>query len=399
VRGAASCAPRQQVGALREGHRAGSVSPPPERKRARSNRHARFFETNFFGVVRMTRAVVPHMRRRGSGRIINIGSVLGLLPMPYGALYAASKHAIEGYSESLDHELRTWGIRVSVIEPAYTRTQFEANLLEPDAKLDEYREVRAAVGKRFAELVASGDHPRVIADVVLTAARATRPKLRYPAGAACDGFASLHRLASWTPGFEKTCGSAPDLALPSAIAHVATAAWVGSVRAVGPTRRPGRWRNCGSRAPRSTCRTAWTGCGCGRWPAREDASGDLLRHGGGRDDGVRRITDQYPRHYAPWTTSHATWVVRGPEREAGSSGGAFMNQQAGAPRSSQTVAHAAHWFLIMYHAERAAQRSLPRGGNRLRSPTLRHLLIASNESDAPPDGLVRFDGMRMSPRD
>jgi hypothetical protein len=63
------------------------------------------------------------------------------------------------------------------------------------------------------------------------------------------------------------------------------------------------------------------------------------------------------------------------------------------------VAHAAHWFLIMYHAERAAQRSLPRGGNRLRSPTLRHLLIASNESDAPPDGLVRFDGMRMSPRD
>src|SRR5690349_22887147 len=56
------------------------------------------FETNFFGIVRMTRAVVPHMRRAGSGRIINIGSVLGFLPMPYGALYAASKHAVEGYS-------------------------------------------------------------------------------------------------------------------------------------------------------------------------------------------------------------------------------------------------------------------------------------------------------------
>jgi short-subunit dehydrogenase len=65
------------------------------------------FETNFFGLVRMTRAVVPHMRRQGSGRIINIGSVLGFLPMPYGALYAATKHAVEGYSESLDHELRT----------------------------------------------------------------------------------------------------------------------------------------------------------------------------------------------------------------------------------------------------------------------------------------------------
>jgi NAD(P)-dependent dehydrogenase (short-subunit alcohol dehydrogenase family) len=92
------------------------------------------FDTNFFGIVRMTRAVVPHMRRHGSGRIINIGSVLGFLPMPYGALYAATKHAVEGYSESLDHELRTRGIRVSVVEPAYTKTQFDANFLEPDAK-------------------------------------------------------------------------------------------------------------------------------------------------------------------------------------------------------------------------------------------------------------------------
>ena len=98
------------------------------------------FETNFFGIVRMTRAVLPSMRAQGSGRIINIGSVLGFLPAPYMALYAATKHAIEGYSESLDHELRTRGIRVSVIEPAYTKTQRDANFLEPDSKLDEYRE-------------------------------------------------------------------------------------------------------------------------------------------------------------------------------------------------------------------------------------------------------------------
>src|SRR5256885_15673097 len=103
------------------------------------------FDTNFFGIVRMTRAVVPHMRHEGGGRIINIGSVLGFLPAPYMALYAATKHAIEGYSESLDHELRTRGIRVSVIEPAYTKTQFDAHLLEADSKLDEYREARAAV--------------------------------------------------------------------------------------------------------------------------------------------------------------------------------------------------------------------------------------------------------------
>src|SRR5437763_11695868 len=128
------------------------------------------FDTNFFGMVRMTRAVVPHMRHQGRGRIINIGSVLGFLPAPYMALYAATKHAIEGYSESLDHELRTRGIRVSVIEPAYTKTQFDANFVQPDSKLDEYREVRAALGKGRKEVIEAADEPDIVAAVVLKAA-------------------------------------------------------------------------------------------------------------------------------------------------------------------------------------------------------------------------------------
>jgi NAD(P)-dependent dehydrogenase (short-subunit alcohol dehydrogenase family) len=140
------------------------------------------FDTNFFGIVRMTRAVVPHMRHQRSGRIINIGSVLGFLPAPYMALYAATKHAIEGYSESLDHELRTRGIRVSVIEPAYTKTHFDANFLEPDSKLEEYREARAVLGKKLKEVLATADEPGVVADVVQEAAGAARPKLRYTAG-------------------------------------------------------------------------------------------------------------------------------------------------------------------------------------------------------------------------
>src|SRR5437773_5648398 len=124
------------------------------------------FDTNFFGIVRMTRAVLPHMRKQGAGRIINIGSVLGLLPMPYGALYAATKHAIEGYSESLDHELRTRGIRVSVVKPAYTNTPFDANFMQPDAQLDAYREARAAVSQRVKEVMATADQPGVVAEVV-----------------------------------------------------------------------------------------------------------------------------------------------------------------------------------------------------------------------------------------
>jgi NAD(P)-dependent dehydrogenase (short-subunit alcohol dehydrogenase family) len=153
------------------------------------------FDTNFFGIVRMTRAVVPHMRRQGSGRIINIGSVLGFLPMPYGALYAATKHAVEGYSESIDHELRTRGIRVSVVEPAYTKTQFDANLLGPDATLDEYRHARAVVGETLKTVMANGDAPETVAKVVLTAASAARPKIRYTAGGLANRLRILRRFA------------------------------------------------------------------------------------------------------------------------------------------------------------------------------------------------------------
>jgi NAD(P)-dependent dehydrogenase (short-subunit alcohol dehydrogenase family) len=168
------------------------------------------FETNFFGLVRVTRAVVPHMRHQGGGRIINIGSVLGFLPAPYMALYAATKHAIEGYSESLDHELRTRGIRVSVIEPAYTKTQFGANLLQADAQLDEYREDRAALGKRLKEVIEAADEPGVVADVVLKAAVAARPKLRYTAGALARRLRLLRRFA---PGGLIDTGIRKDLRL------------------------------------------------------------------------------------------------------------------------------------------------------------------------------------------
>jgi len=153
------------------------------------------FDTNFFGIVRMTRAVVPYMRKQGEGRIINIGSVLGFIPAPYMATYAATKHAVEGFSESLDHELRTRGIRVSVIEPSYTNTQFEANTIEVDAKIDEYNLARKALAKLIKVAIAAGDDPKVVANVVLKAANAKHPKLRYPAGKSACQLSFLRRFA------------------------------------------------------------------------------------------------------------------------------------------------------------------------------------------------------------
>lgn len=185
------------------------------------------FDTNFFGIVRMTRAVVPHMRRQGSGRIINIGSILGLVPQPYGALYAATKHAVEGYSESLDHELRTRGIRVSVIEPAYTKTQFDANFVEADAKLDEYREIRSALSKTLTKVMASADEPSVVADVVLKAASAAQPKLRYAAGAVATRIRLLRRFA---PAGLVDAGIRRGLDLDASPASISRSAMKRSVR-------------------------------------------------------------------------------------------------------------------------------------------------------------------------
>ncbi|MDP8567162.1 SDR family NAD(P)-dependent oxidoreductase [Methylophilus aquaticus] len=124
-----------------------------------------------------------------------MGSVLGLIPAPYMATYAASKHAIEGYSESLDHELRTRGIRVSVIEPAYTRTNFEANAPALDSPLEEYAVARKALAKLVKAAVEGGDDPKVVAQVVLKAATAKHPKVRYAAGKLACRLSFLRRFA------------------------------------------------------------------------------------------------------------------------------------------------------------------------------------------------------------
>ncbi len=133
-------------------------------------------------MLRIINAVLPQMRRRQQGRIVNISSVLGLIPSPYSALYASTKHAVEGYSESLDHELRTHGIRVVLVEPAVTRTSFEENTIKPDRELPVYDSDRARIHAQLPAMMAAGDAPEVVAATVLKAATEIAPKRRYTAG-------------------------------------------------------------------------------------------------------------------------------------------------------------------------------------------------------------------------
>jgi short-subunit dehydrogenase len=152
------------------------------------------FDVNVFGVFRVTNAVLPVMRNQGSGRIINLSSVLGLIPSPYSALYASTKHAIEGYSESLDHELRSLGIRVALVEPAYTRTSFEENLAKPDRMLDVYEAARAGMNVILQKAITAGDAPEIVAAAILKAAKASVPKTRYTAGKMARQVSLLRRF-------------------------------------------------------------------------------------------------------------------------------------------------------------------------------------------------------------
>jgi short-subunit dehydrogenase len=140
------------------------------------------FDVNVFGVLRVTNAVLPTMRRQRNGRIINMSSILGLIPSPYNALYAATKHAVEGYSESLDHELRTSGIRVVLVEPGLTRTSFEESITRPDRLDSHYDSARSRMEVLMRRGIETGDAPEVVADAVVKAATTEAPKRRYTAG-------------------------------------------------------------------------------------------------------------------------------------------------------------------------------------------------------------------------
>ena len=152
------------------------------------------FDVNVFGVMRVTNAVLPVMRRQGRGRIVNLSSVLGLIPAPFSALYSATKHAVEGYSESLDHELRPFGIRVVLVEPAFTRTAFEENLAKPDRLLDVYETVRAEIEVVMRQGIEGGDAPEVVAAAVVKAATDRVPRTRYTAGKMARQVSLLRRF-------------------------------------------------------------------------------------------------------------------------------------------------------------------------------------------------------------
>jgi NAD(P)-dependent dehydrogenase (short-subunit alcohol dehydrogenase family) len=133
-------------------------------------------ETNFFGVARMVKAVLPAMRRARSGHIVTISSLAGLVPVPFWGFYNASKFAVEGYMETLRLELEPFGIRVAMVEPGIIRTPFYEN---PQARaMPEYSPWRDRALKTVRQLTEKAPGPGVVAEVVARLVSSRNPPLR-----------------------------------------------------------------------------------------------------------------------------------------------------------------------------------------------------------------------------
>lgn len=168
------------------------------------------FDTNLFGLLRTIQAVLPQMRTQRYGRIVNVSSVLGFLPAPYMALYSASKHAVEGLSETLDHEVRQFGVRVVLVEPSFTRTNLDLNAPQTVHKIPDYGQQFSVVTEAIQKNVQKAPDPEGVASTIVDAALGAWKMRHTPKGEA-SLLAKLRRFMPAGPvekGLRKTFGLA-----------------------------------------------------------------------------------------------------------------------------------------------------------------------------------------------
>jgi short-subunit dehydrogenase len=143
------------------------------------------FETNFFGAVRATKAVLPVMRRQGAGKIVNITSMGGRIAIPLSSSYHGSKFALEGLSESIRYELEPFGVKVILIEPGAVGSNFWKNIKIAKSSSDSnspYTQFGNKILKAYEQMEQNTISPSVVAKTILDAVTSNNPQLRYVVG-------------------------------------------------------------------------------------------------------------------------------------------------------------------------------------------------------------------------
>jgi len=144
----------------------------------------RQFDVNVIGLLETTKAILPHLRKNGTGIVINIASMGGKVTFPLGTLYHGSKFAVEGLSEALHFELEAIGVRVKIVEPGIIKTNFGGSSFDfnNDESLAEYQPFVGQIMAAMGPMAASGSDPIVVAETIYEAATDGTPQLRYIAG-------------------------------------------------------------------------------------------------------------------------------------------------------------------------------------------------------------------------
>jgi short-subunit dehydrogenase len=145
------------------------------------------FETNFFGVIRLTQQVLPIMRKQKSGTIVNVSSGAGRIGFPGMSAYVSSKFALEGLSESMSYELEPFGIKVIIIEPGVIRTNFKKNSVMSKKSLDNssispYSSIIQKMDASISSIIEHATPPEEVAKAILHAVTSNNPELRYLVG-------------------------------------------------------------------------------------------------------------------------------------------------------------------------------------------------------------------------
>jgi len=153
------------------------------------------FETNFWGTIKVTNAVLPSFRKQKFGKIITVGSIVGLVSFPNAAYYAASKHALEGYFKSLRYELSEFNISVAMIEPSAFKTSIMDNSSSPVNKIEDYNSLRGKIEKFTNDLVKGAEDPLIVAEKVLQVVQADKPKFRNIVGKGTSALINLQHFA------------------------------------------------------------------------------------------------------------------------------------------------------------------------------------------------------------
>jgi short-subunit dehydrogenase len=161
----------------------------------------KLFGTNFWGVVKMTKTILPLMRERGSGKIITIGSYYGLIGAPMVGYYSASKHALEGLFKSLRLEVKQFNIQVTLIEPSFYKSNIAAAGERVAVTIPAYDSIRKRVMNFIKEAITSASTPEPVAELVLKIINTREPKFSYRIGKNSRFLPALQFL--WPAMFEK----------------------------------------------------------------------------------------------------------------------------------------------------------------------------------------------------